>query len=55
MKGGYKVPHTTGYLINDQPAGQNLLCCDSHVEWRSYVASKSVGINTGPLFWLVQP
>jgi len=55
VKGGYAVPHTSSHLKGPKPAGQNVLFCDAHVEWRVFIQNKASYINTGPLFWLTNP
>jgi prepilin-type N-terminal cleavage/methylation domain-containing protein len=55
VKGGYAVPHTTSHLKNAVPAGQNIMYCDSHVEWRNFVQTKATKASSGPIFWVVNP
>jgi len=55
IQGGYAVPHTTSHLKGLVPAGQNVMCCDAHVEWRTFTKSKASTVMTGPNFYLVNP
>ncbi len=50
--------NTTSHLFGKTPAGGNVLCCDSHVEWRKFNKSQAVSIPTGDnlgLQWLSPP
>jgi prepilin-type N-terminal cleavage/methylation domain-containing protein/prepilin-type processing-associated H-X9-DG protein len=55
VQGGFPTPHTTSHLKGPKPAGQNILYCDGHVEWKSFSLAKASYVNTGPWFWICNP
>jgi len=42
-----KNVNTTSHMDNKNPAGGNVLACDSHVEWRRFSKAQAVAISTG--------
>lgn len=59
--GGYGVVnHETSHMAGARPAGMNVGCFDSHVEWRKFppagaTGKRDVWRTTQPSFWLVRP
>jgi len=47
--------HTTSHVTNQQPAGQNVMYCDGHVDWKGFKETNASYVSTGPKFWVVNP
>ena len=59
------IVHRTNHLQGNRPAGENLLFCDGHVEWRNFppedvkdciaVPSAMGDPDGSPYFWVIGP
>jgi prepilin-type N-terminal cleavage/methylation domain-containing protein/prepilin-type processing-associated H-X9-DG protein len=50
IMGGWSKPHDSAHLVNNMPAGGNLLYLDGHVQWEKFAKMK-VRTSGDPAFW----